>query len=63
MCNHRDTDEPLETSLLPDDLLEIDDEAKTYVQWISSFEENRRKYYEPLEESRNKSVPSIEKVP
>ena len=64
MSNHEDTDDPLETSLLQDDLLELDDEAKAYVQWMNSFEENqKKKYYEPLRASRNKSVPSIEKAP
>ena len=61
--NHEDTDDPLETSLLQVDSLELDDEAKAYVQWMNSFEENQRKYYEPLGESVNKSIPSIEKVP
>ena len=63
MSNQEDTDDPLETSLLQDDLLELDDEAKAYVQWMNSFEENRRKYYEPLRESGNKSVSSIKKAP
>ena len=43
MSNHEDTDDPLETSLLQDDLLELDDEAKAYVQWMNSFEVNRKK--------------------
>ena len=63
VSNHDDTDDPLETSPLQDDSLELDDEAKAYVQWMNSFEENRRKYYEPLGESANKSIPSIEKAP
>ena len=37
MSNHEDTDDPLETSLLQDDLLELDDEAKAYVQWMNSL--------------------------
>ena len=40
MFNHEDIDDPLETSLLQDDLLELDDEEKVYVQWMNSFEEN-----------------------
>ena len=63
VSNHEDTNDPLETSLLQVDPLELDDEAKAYVQWMNSFEENRRKYYEPLGESMNKSIPSIEKAP
>ena len=43
VSNHWDTDDPLEASLLQDDLLELDDEAKAYVQWMNSFEENQRK--------------------
>ena len=63
VSNHEDTNDPLETSLLQVDPLELDDEAKAYVQWMNSFEENCRKYYEPLGESMNKSIPSIEKAP
>ena len=63
MSNHEDTNDPLETSLLQVDPLELDDEAKAYVQWMNSFAENRRKYYEPLGESMNNSIPSIEKAP
>ena len=63
MSNHEDSNDPLETSLLQVDPLELDDEAKVYVQWMNSFEENHRKYYEPLGESVNKLIPSIEKAP
>ena len=63
VSNHEDTHDPLETRLLQVDPLELDDEAKAYVQWMNSFEENRRKYYEPLGESMNNSIPSIEKAP
>ena len=63
VSNHEDTNDPLETSLLHVDPLELDDEAKAYVQWINSFEEDHRKYYEPLGERVNKSIPSIEKAP
>ena len=63
MSNHEDTDDPLETSHLQVDLLEVDDGAKAYVRWMNSFKENCRKYYEPLGESVNKSIPSIEKAP
>ena len=40
VSNHEDIDGPLETSLLQDDYSELDDEAKSYVQWMNSFEEN-----------------------
>ena len=63
VSNHEDTDDPLETSLLQNDLLELDDKAKAYVQWMNSFQENKRKYYEPLGESGNKLVPYIKKAP
>ena len=63
VSNHEDTNDPLETSLIQDDSLELNDEAKAYVRWMNSFEENRRKYYEPLGESVTKLVLSIEKVP
>ena len=63
VSNHEDTNDPLKTSLLQVDLLELDDEVKAYVQWMNSLKENRRKYYEPLGESVNKSLPSIAKAP
>ena len=47
VSHHEDIDDSLE-SLLQDDSLELDDEAKAYVQWMNSFKEDRRKYYEPL---------------
>ena len=63
VSDHEDTNDSLETSLLQVDPLELDDEAKAYVQWMNSFEENHWKYYEPLGESVNKSIPYIEKTP
>ena len=63
MSNHEDANDPLNTSLLQVDPLELDDETKTYVQLMNSFEENRKKYYEPLGESVNKLIPSIKKAP
>ena len=63
VSNHEDTDDPLKTSLLQNDLLELYDKAKAYVQWMNSFQENQRKYYEPLGESGNKLVPYIKKAP
>ena len=40
VSNHEDTNDLLEISLLQVDPLELDDEAKAYVQWMNSFEEN-----------------------
>ena len=37
VSNHEDTNDLCETSLLQDDSLELDDEAKAYVQWMNSF--------------------------
>ena len=40
VSNHEDTNDPLETSLLHDDSLELNEEALAYVQWMNSFEDN-----------------------
>ena len=40
VSNHEDTNDPLETSLLQDDSLELNEEAQAYVQWMNSFEDN-----------------------
>ena len=37
LSNHEDINDPLETSLLQVDLLELDDKAKAFVQWMDSF--------------------------
>ena len=58
-CQSGPTD-PLETNLVQEELWE---EAKGYVKWMDSFEPNRRKYYEPLRENTQRSVPSFEKPP
>ena len=51
--------DPLETSLVQSEQEELCEEAK----WMDSFEPNRRKYYEPLGENTQTSVPSIEQPP
>ena len=55
--------DPLETSLVQEEHEEICEEAEGYVKWMDSFEPNRRKYYEPLGENTQRSVPLFEKSP
>ena len=50
----------LETSLVQHDKEELGEEAEEYVKGMDSFQPNRRKYYEPLGENTQTSVPSIE---
>ena len=51
---------PLEASLVQNAKEELSEKAKEYVKWMDSFHPNRRKYYEPLGENTQISVPSIE---
>ena len=51
--------DPLETSLIQSDSEELGEEVEEYVKWMDSFQPNRRKYYEPLEENTQMSVPSF----
>ena len=53
----------LETSLVQSKSKELGEEAEEYVKWIDSFQPNRRKYYEPLSENTQMSVPSFEQPP
>ena len=39
------------------------EEVKEYVKWMDSFQPNRRKYYEPLGEIAQTSVPSFQQPP
>ena len=39
------------------------EEAEEYVKWMDCFEPNTRKYYEPLGENTQTSVPSFEQTP
>ena len=56
--------DPLETSLLHGDSVGLNNEevAKCLV-WMDSFRHNKRKYFEHLEESLNRHIPSIKKAP
>ena len=54
---------PLETSLVQNVKEELSEEAEEYVKWMDSFQSSRRKYFEPLGENTQTSVPSIEKLP
>ena len=55
--------DPLEASLVHSDSEKLGEEAEEYVKWMDSFEPNRRKYYEPLDENTHTSMPSIEQPP
>ena len=54
---------PLETSLVQSKSEELGEEAEEYVKWMDSFQPNRRKYYKPLGENTQTSVPSFEQPP
>ena len=51
---------PFRTSLTQNDKEKLSEEAVEYVKWMDSFQPNRIKYYEPLGETTQTSVPSIE---
>ena len=55
--------DPLEVSLMQNAKEELSEEAKEYVKWMDSFQPNKRKYYEPLGENTQTSVPSVERPP
>ena len=55
--------DPLETSLVQSESKELGEEVKEYVKWMDSFQPNRRKYYKPLGEIAQTSVPSFEQPP
>ena len=55
--------DPLETSHVQNDKEELGEEATEYVKWMDYFQPNRRKYYEPLGENTQTSVPSTERPP
>ena len=54
---------PLEASLMQSAKEELSEEAEVYVKWMDSFHPNRRKYYEPLGENTQTSVPSVKRPP
>ena len=53
----------LEASLVQNAQEELSEEAEEYVKWMDSFQPNRKKYYEPLGENTQTSVPSVEQPP
>ena len=55
--------DPLEASLVQNDKKELSEDAEEYVKWMDSFHPNRRKYYKPLGENIQTSVPSVERPP
>ena len=55
--------EPLEASLVQNAKEELSEEAEDYVMWMDSFQLNRRKYYDSLEENTLTLVPSVERPP
>ena len=50
--------DPLKASLVQSDSKNLSDEAVEYENWMNSFEHNGRKYYEPLGENTQPSIPS-----
>ena len=55
--------DPLETSLVQSESEELGEEVKEYVKLMDSFQPNRKKYYKPLGEIAQTSVPSFEQPP
>ena len=55
--------DPLETSLVQSESKELGEKVKEYVKWMDFFQPNRMKYYEPLGEIAQTSVPSFEQPP
>ena len=55
--------DPLEASLVQSAKEALSEKAKEYVKWMNSFQSNMRKYYEPLGENTQASVPSVERPP
>ena len=53
--------DPLKTTLVQNDKEELGEKAAEYVKWMDSFQLTRRKYYEPLGENTQTSVPSTER--
>ena len=48
---------------MQNDKEELGEEVEEHVKWIDSFQLNRRKYYKPLGENAQTSMPSIERPP
>ena len=63
MSNQVGHTNPLETSLLYENLGNLEDEeGKENLLWIDSFGPNRKKYFESLGASPSHSIPSMEKL-
>ena len=60
MPSQSDLIDPLEASLVQNAKGELGAEAEEYVKWMDSFQSNRMKYYEPLGENTQTSLPSVE---
>ena len=54
---------PFETSLVQRESEELGEDVKEYVKGMDSLQPNRRKYYEPLGEISQTSMPSFETPP
>ena len=63
VSSHSGPTDPLESSLVQCESKELGEEVKEYVKLMDSFQLNRRKYYEPLGEIAQTSVPSFEQPP
>ena len=63
MSSQRGLTDPLETSLVQSESEELGEEAEEYVKFMDSLQPNRRKYYEPLGENTQTSMPSFEQPP
>ena len=63
VLSHSGLTDPLEASLVQNAKEELSEEAEEYVKWMDCFQSNRRKYYEPLGENTQTSVPSVERPP
>ena len=59
VSSHSGPTNPLETSLVQSESEELGEEVKEYVKCMDSFQPNRRKYYEPLGEITQTSMPSF----
>ena len=54
---------PFEASLVQNAKEALNEEAEDYGKWMDSFQPNKRKYYEPLGENTQTSVPSVKRPP
>ena len=59
VSSQRRLNDPLQISLVQDEQEELCEEAEGNMKWMDSFEPKRRKYYKPLGENMQRSVPSF----